>query len=218
MKISVPTSWAEVSVRQFIELAKVKDLGFDELDTQLRILSILTGVEDDEFLKFDHAELKKVIQITDFINDQKVEKPTKFKFKIKGQRFDFEYDASKLSAGEYIDIQNYIKNNPNENLHKIIAIYLKPVNFFGFKIKSCYDVNKKGKYIQTLESRAITADLVLDNIMMDQVLSMNGFFLNRWDKLIKATELYLEKLNKKAMKNLEKVLKEEGLSMPTDGI
>lgn len=218
MKIVVPTSWSEVSVRQFIELAKVKDLGFDELDTQLRILSILTGVDDEEFLKFDYPELQKVIKAAAFIEDYKTTKPIKFKYKIKGRRYDYEYDASKLSAGEYIDIQNYIKDNPNKNLHKIIAIYLKPVNFFGFRVKGCYTRNKKGKYIQTLESRNITAELVLDNLMMDKVLAINGFFLNRWEKLIKATERYLVKQNTKAMENVKKALKQAGLSIPTDGI
>ena len=218
MKINIPTSWSDVSVRQFVELSKVKGLGFDEIDAQLRILSILTGVEDDVFLNVSLPDLKKLNKKIEFLEQKQPKGELHLSYKIKGQRYRLEWDANNLLAGEYIDIQNYIKKGASENMHNIMAIYLKPVNFFGGLKKGCYKKNKDGKHIQTLESRAKTAELVLDHLTMDKVFCINGFFLNRWEILTKATLAYLNRAKDKTMKELRKELAQEGLSKHMDGI
>ena len=218
MKINVPTSWRDVTVKQFVELSKVKELGFDEIDTQLRILSILTGEEDDTFLNISFAELKRLNNLTKFIEEKQPKGKFKTSYKIDGQRYRFEWDATKLLAGEYIDIQNYIKKGSNSNIHNIMAVYLKPVTILGTLKKDCFKANKEGKMIQTLESREKTAEAILNSLTMDKVFSINGFFLNRWEKLTEGTLAYLKGEKEKAMKRMEKELEQEGLQMPTDGI
>ena len=217
MKVTLPTSWKEVTLNQFIELSKVKALGFDDLDATCRILEILTGISEEEFLNVSISDVKKMFDTVRFLDDRSFDAPTEFKYKIKGQRFKFEWDASQLLAGEYIDMQNYIDGGVSENMHNIMAIYLKPVNRWGFKTKGNYKKNKEGKYIQTLDSRRSSAEMFKDNLTMDVVFSCNGFFLNRWQKLIKATHQYLGVSSRKAIKNLEKAMKKEGLKMPTVG-
>jgi len=217
MKVTLPTSWKEVTLNQFIELSKVSGLGFDDLDATCRMLSILTGVDEEEFLKVSISDVKKMFAAIKFIDNKSYEKPTQFNYKIKGKKYKFEWDASELLAGEYIDMQNYIAGGVSENMHKIMAIYLKPVNYFGFKTKENYKKNKEGKYIQTLDSRKDSAEVFKDNMTMDVVFSCNGFFLNRWKKLILATHQSLGVSSNKAVKKLEKVMKKEGLKMPTVG-
>ena len=68
MKITIPTDWSDVTVRQFQELAKVPKLEYDDLDKQLKVLEILTGVSDDYFLNISIVDLKGLIQKTDFVN------------------------------------------------------------------------------------------------------------------------------------------------------
>ena len=179
MKITVPTSWADVSIRQFVELSKVKELEFDEIDTSLRVLSILTGIDDAEFINLSLPDLKKLSAKTNFIGNHSHEVLKDFNLKIKGNRYRVEWDANNLIAGEYIDIQNYIKNGTYENIHKILAAYLKPVTIFGTKKRGCYKKSREGKTIQTMESRDATAELILDNLPMDKVFAINGFFLHR---------------------------------------
>ena len=218
MKINIPTSWSEVTVRQFIELSKVPELGFDEVDTQFKILSILTGVEDDVFINMELPELKKAIKITTFTKSQPANSKIRQYVKIKGVKYSIQYEANKLLAGEYIDLQNYIKGGVNNNLHNVIAVYLKPVNFFGFRKIGCYEKNSKRKWIQTLESRNETAEAILDGLTMDLVFAMSGFFLRLYQRLILRTQLYLEVQNHKAMKSLKKELAKAGLPTHTVGI
>ena len=217
MKITVPTSWKDVTLRQFIELGKVEALGFDELDSQLRVLSILTGIDDEQFLSISVPELKGLIAKTNFIDNQPKTTKIDYSYKIKGKRYSFDWDASKLIAGEYVDIQNYIKENKNDNLHKVLAVYLKPVTIFGTRKRGCYKKNSNGVWMQTLESRANTSEFLLDNVTMDVVFNMSGFFLNRWQRLMRVTQLYLEKLRIQATREAEEALQKEGFSIYTDG-
>jgi len=218
MKIKVPTSWKEVTVRQFIELTKVKDLGFDELDTSLRIISILTGVDDIELVNISLTDLKKLMNAIKFIDNHDSEPLEDFSLKLDGNRYRIEWDATKLIAGEYIDIQSYIDKGAHENIHKIMATYLKPVNYFGLRKKDCYKKSKEGKWVQTSESREKTAKLILDHLTMDKVFSINGFFLSRWKRLTKATLLYLEQKKTKKMREIKRRLLKEGLLTHMDGI
>ena len=104
------------------------------------------------------------------------------------------------------------KSDVTKNLPKIIAIFLHPVNFFRFKKKSCYDND-----CQTLESRNKTAKIVEDNLMMDNVMMLSGFFLKSWQVLAKATLDYSELQTKKARKQLKKAIAKDSKSTG-DGI
>ena len=206
MKITIPTDWSEVTVRQFQELSKVPDLDYSDLDKQLKILEILTGVSDDYFLNISFTDLKKIIKKTDFVNHTPLSLRKKHRLKIKGRRYAVNYIPQELIAGEYIDLTELTKEgaNVNKNIAKILAIYLKPINIFGFPLRRCYE-KKNGKLIQTIKSRKYTEELILDNLTMDVVFPMSGFFLNLWQRLTKATLTYLEEQMEQKMKEVKRV-------------
>ena len=155
MTISVPTDWSDVTLRQFQQLAEVPSLGFDFLDGELKKLEILTGVSDEYFYKIHLTQSKKLIKNIDFINHKPegLKKPSQVK--IAGRRFTINYIPQELIAGEYIDLMELTKTEEgiNKDLHKILSIYLKPVNMFGGKLKGCYEKTAEGKWIQTAESK-----------------------------------------------------------------
>lgn len=217
MKIVVPTSWSEVTLRQFIEISKVPELGFSDEDASLRVLSILTGVDDTDLMNLDISYLKKITLTASFVGKEVPKYKLPVSIKIKGNRYEVNYSTNKLIAGEYIDLQDYIKKGANENLNNIIAIYLKPVNFFRFRKRNCYKKNPNGEYIQTLESRNKTAELILD-LTMDKIFPMSAFFLKNWENLINHTKVYLAKQNKIAMKNLKAKLSKADLLKYMGGI
>jgi hypothetical protein len=217
MKIVVPTSWSDVTLRQFIEITKVPSLGFSEEDASLRVLSILTGVDDSELINLDIRELKELTRRCAFVGDKTPTYKLPVNIKIKGRKYEVNYATNKLIAGEYIDLQEYIKRGTNNNLNHIIAIYLKPVNWFGFKKRKCYKKNKNGDLIQTLESRNETAELILD-LTMDKVFPMSAFFLKNWERLVNHTVAYLEKQTKQTEKKLRDELSKVGSLKHTAGI
>jgi hypothetical protein len=203
MNITVPTTWKDVTLRQHQKLSEVPGLGFNDLDKQLRILEILTGVSEDHYYKLVLSELKKLIRMTDFVNHTPVDVGRVYKLKIKGRRFKINYDPKQLIAGEYVDISELTKTEEmiGKNLHKIISIYLKPVNVFGYPLRKCYEKNSNGELIQTLKSRKWTEERIQDSLTMDIVFPMSGFFLTLWQNLTEGIQTSLEKKMKKQMKS-----------------
>jgi hypothetical protein len=203
MKVIIPTDWSEIKLKQFVEIGKVPELGFDELDAQLKILEILTGVSDEYFLSIPAPELKKIISKTSFVFKPFEGKGIVNVIKVNGQRYKIRYETNELTGGEYIDVQNYLKEGVNKNLHKILAIYFHPVNMFGFKQRKYYK-KVEGRLVQTLESRERTAEILYEHITMDKVFPVSTFFLKLWGGLIRATQIYLERKLKRIERDLKK--------------
>jgi hypothetical protein len=207
MKITVPTEWKDITLRQYQKLAEVPSLGFDDLDKQLKILEILTGVSDDYFLKVHLTALKGLINKVDFVNNtpSNLRKPSTVK--IDGRRFEVNYIPQQLISGEYIDLMELTKTEDkiNEGLHKIIPIYLKPIDIFGRKKRGCYEKTQEGQWIQTAKSRKWTEERILDGLTMDKIFPMSGFFLTLWGDLIKATQDYSQKEMEKQMKKVKAI-------------
>lgn len=209
MKITVPTEWKDVTLRQYQRLAEVPELDFDDLDKQLKILEILTGVSDDYFLKIHISNVRNLINKVDFVNHTPppVRKPVDIK--VAGRRFQVNYIPQQLISGEYIDLMELTKNQKDisKNLHKIIPKYLKPVNIFGNMLKGCYERNGEGKWMQTAESMKWTEEHILDGLTMDKIFPMSGFFLKLWDGLMEATRVYSEEEIKNQMKKVKTIIK-----------
>jgi hypothetical protein len=210
MKVTIPTGWHEVTVSQYQKICEVPKLGFDETDSNLRILSILTGVDDTYFSEVDYKVLKSYYKKISFVSKSPVGLPLRQKVMINGRRYRVNYLASELTAGEYIDVSHWTRTHEETivNLHKIIACYLKPVNVLGFKKRSCYK-KVEGKLIQTAESRDWTAKHLPDCVTMDIIFPMSAFFLNLWQRLINDTKIYLNKVQEKQLAKVRKEM--EGL-------
>lgn len=216
MKITVPTDWKDIKLKQFVEIGKVPSLNFSEEDAQFKVLEILTGVSDEVFLKLPLPELKQILKKTSFIYTSPEPKGIRNVIKIKGQRYRVRYKANELTGGEYIDVQHYLSEGVNVNLHKILAVYLHPINMFGFKQRKRYERVKWG-LVQTIESRKQTEDLIYEHMTMDNVFPISSFFLRSWGALVRATQVYLEKKVARINRNLLREAKKH-LPKTTDGI
>jgi len=190
MKITIPTSWSEVSVKQYIDLCNVPSLGFSDEDAILKELEVLTGISDEVYYNLDYVELKKIISKIAFTRTKYETKGVKNNITLNGNKFAINLNPKELTSGEYIDLQTYIKDGVNKNLHKIIAIYLKPIKLFGLK-KECYKKNVYGQYVQTIESRRETEKLILEHMKMDAAFNLSSFFLKLHQSLTVATQHYL---------------------------
>ena len=206
MKITIPTSWADVTLKQYKQIVEVPSLGFkDELDNHLRVLSILTGIDDTEFLSIPLKELNRILLKIKFIYQKPNKLPIQHKITLNGQRYRVNYLPSQLDAGEYIDLSNYTKEEDKiiENMPKILAVFLKPINFWGGMQKGKYKLNKQGRMSQTMESREETAKLA-DDITMDVIFPMSDFFLKTWERSIEVTKAYFLHERRKAMNEARK--------------
>lgn len=201
--MKVATDWAEVSIKQYIEITDLSAIDMDELDRQIKVLAILSNTSEELLCAMELSSLKQAISACKFIYSKPVSSPLLNYIKINGHKFYVNMNFKNISAGEYIDMTSMVKDplTVSQNLPKIIAIFLHPVNFFNYKKKKCYE-NKW----QTLESRNDTAQLIEEHLMMDKVMMLSGFFLKSWEKLAKTTLDYSVLQTEKARKKLKKIV------------
>lgn len=205
----IATKWSDVSLKQYMEIADINAIDMDELDKQVKILSILSKTSEDVICQMNISNLKEAIRHCQFIYTKPLAGSIATYMRIKGKRYKVNKELNTLSGGEYIDLTSLIKEPKDitRNLPKIISIFFHPVNIFGYRKKECFENGN-----QTLASRNETSKLIEDNLMMDDVMNLSGFFLKNWEGLTKATLDYSELQTKKVRKKLNRLAKEVLLS------
>ena len=205
----IKNQWSEVSLKDYIEICDIIAIDMDELDKQVKILSILSGVSEDKLCQMSLPHLKEAIRHCQFIYSLPKDMPVRQSITIAGQRFIINTFLNEITGGEYIDMVSLTKDKEliTKNLPQIIAIFLKPVNWFRREKKGCFENGT-----QTLESRNKTAKLIEENLMMDEVMRMSGFFLRSWTALTKATLDYSIVQNQKMTNQLLKEIKKDSKS------
>lgn len=189
----------------------------DELDKHVKIISILSGLTEDQVLELSISDLKSAVFSIAFIYADPKTSGVRTSIRIKGNRFHINNNIQKLTGGEYITFASLIKDKGQvtANLPEIICLFFQPVNFLGLKKKSCYSRSASGEYIQKLDSFNKTSKLIRDHLTMDVVLQLSSFFLKSWQTSIKATQDYLLKMNRKNMKILAREMDSGSIGLGT---
>ena len=107
---------------------------------------------------------------------------------FEGDKYGFIPDLSKLTTGEYIDLENYTKN-PIANLHTIMSILYRKITF-----------ERGNRYaIENYDPNKFKEELFKD-CPMNIALSSLGFFLTLGQKLAEISHNYLKKQNRNRLK------------------
>lgn len=193
--MKLPTSWGEVYLSQYIKISEISSVDMDEIDKQVKILSLLSGEDEETVLSLPLPKIKQCNSAISFIYSVPKTKGIKKVIKVGGKRFLINHNLSEITGGEYIDLSTYTKDatTVTPNLHYILSIFFHPINIFGMVKKESYIKNANGKLCQKLERRNKTAQLLKDNLTMDEVFSLSAFFLKSWERLTETTQDYLEK-------------------------
>lgn len=127
MRIELPKSWSDVSIGQFIELAKAKENCEDEIDMTVELLSIMSGVGRNEIAKLSLTDITKLTNALQFLHTPLPDKIEQ-RVKVNGVDYYADLNVQKMSAGQYIDLKHWTKGtNVIENLHDIMAVFYIPV-------------------------------------------------------------------------------------------
>ena len=123
----VPENYDELTLGKFIELTMIKE---DELevDKMIKIAEVLTGIPEEKLLDLPYTEFTKVQSACNFVFTFD-NKDLQYIVEIDNCKFGFDHNITKYTAGEYFDLDYYVKNNSTvENLHEIMAILYRDVN------------------------------------------------------------------------------------------
>lgn len=120
-------------------LALCKDDGLEELDRQVKILSILTRIGEDELLDLPIQEFKVMTSRMGFLERDLPTEVTRLEESYRIGGFDLVpvIDMRKISTAQYIDFQSFHQAGFEEHFVEILSCILIPK---GRKYNQDYDI------------------------------------------------------------------------------
>jgi len=202
LDITLPTSLSEIPLSRYQQFIEMKDKSNDEEFIAQKMIQIFCGIKLGEVAKIKMKHLNELI--THFTKVFS-EKPQLIRqFKIKDIEFGFIPRFDDISFGEYVDLENYLKDW--KTYHKALSVMYRP-------IKTRY----KDKYeIADYEPNEDMQEL-MKFAPLDVAISSSFFLSNLGVELLKATQTYLKKELKTMTKDLTNTQKEINSEKIGDG-
>ena len=190
MKINIPESLNEITIKQFFDFKKCCDTSQDEQYLRLAMVSIFCDISIEDIKKIsskDFIEISNQLQLLLIENPAHVEK-----FIINGKTFGFIPNLDNITAGEYVDLDTLFKDD-NTYLEQMAIMY-RPIvgqhkDLYNIEPYIDYNINK-----EIMECAPISA-----------YLGSKVFFCNLLKELLESFHLYLLTESQEVM-DLEEIL------------
>lgn len=196
MRISIPKSWASITIEQFPFIYDIiKDKDIEPIDKEVRFISILTDLDVATIENIELGQLRDLIKKVRFIF--KLEFPTPVEwFKHGGYKWHVNYDITKISSADFISLT---KLSPTEddvimNMAEITAIFVKPYKRKWFKY-----VPVEMEYKDRLE--------LIKTINVGVIYPVCVFFCKVLTNLLPVIQVYLEEEKIKILRKIAKEIK-----------
>lgn len=219
--------WKDVTIEKFIALKKAMETKYET--EEQKVFEVLAVLHDKPAVYFEMipiSELSELIEGSKFIYETKIKDGVPRILRVNKRVFKVETKVSDLVSGQYIDLSTLCKSEEiiNQNYHKILSLFLSPVNWLGKDLFK-YRISKaKTKdelivvYDQIFKDRQEIAEYLLHNLTMDVVFQISNYFFLLYQNLILGIKDYSEREMKKTMKDLKKVLLENDFKSIGDGL
>lgn len=175
-------NYNKLTIGQYIEIQAVSaDEAMDEIDKQVRILSILTGETEDELLHLTLPEYKELVAKSRFLDPENINyHPVAKRYILGGFELIPCRDFRKIETCQYIDFQTYAPDL-DKYLVEFLSVILVPK---GKRYNEGYDILDVQKAIR-------------EEMSVSDGVSIAGFFLT-WCR--KSIEDSLNSSKREAMK------------------
>ena len=189
VKLTIPDNWSDITIDTYQKYVKIQEGKGTEKNKVIKSLALLCNTTPFVVKKMAYSDLLEIMGIIKKMIDTEPKKEDfKKVFKFNKIEYGFVPNLSKLSTGEYIDLEAYCKN-PIENLHIIMSILYRVVTF------------KRGERyaIESYDPDQFKEELFKE-CPMNIALSSLGFFLTLGSVLAKTSQRYLKAQEKRVQK------------------
>ena len=189
MKVSVPTHINDITLLQFQKYSKINTEDQDEEFLIHKTIEIFCNVDIRVVSQFPIKDAKEIVEDIHTVLDQTV----KFtdRFTLEGVEYGFIPDLSAMSLGEYIDLEDGLKDT--KEFHKAAAVMYRPV------VKSFKELYTIDGYDASLDRQALMLDAPIGIISSAVV-----FFYSIVNELLEGSQNYSKSLLEIAKTTLEK--------------
>ena len=189
VKLTIPNEWSDITIGTYQKYVEIQEGKGSEKNKVLRSLALLCGTTINVVKKMAYSDLLEIMQIIKSLIDTEPDKE-EFKkvFIFNKEEYGFVPNLSKITTGEYIDLENYCKE-PIKNLHTIMSILYRKITF-----------KRNERYaIEPYDPDQFKEELFKD-CKMDIALNSLGFFLTLGSVLAKTSVSYLNQQEMKPQK------------------
>lgn len=196
IKLSIPTSYADISLKKYLELQnELESYNDDEEATTALLLYRLCGLEPKYLSNVSYSDLSVIkLDLEKFLNKTDFEL-TKF-VTIDGVEYGFEPNLSQIAYGAYLDITKYPTLGINENWKNVMDILYRPIE------------RKKGDYYSIKPYDGKIDGTKWEAVSMDIHFGTLFFFINLSMDLAKGILKYTKKED--LPPNLKSILERSG--------
>lgn len=187
------TSYKDLTIGKYQELRAIE--ATEPIDAQVEMISILADMDIDAILNLPLNEYSKMVSGLNFLTTQPVVSNKAPKnVKINGKEYEVLRKVEDMTAGQYIDYQNYLSHNDMEKWLPYIL--------------SCFIIPKGKKYNDGYDLTEVIDDIT-NHLPIEIALSVSAFFLHKWESLTNAMLTYLGwKMRRMARKEKDTEMKE----------
>ena len=146
--------WNNLTLWQYQQIMPIitnPDKDWTELDKEVKLLCIVTGMTEQQIDSLAIEDLKELRKELAFLDEPIEGKPVDF-IVINGRRYRMNYDIKNMPAARYIESKVFSKDTL-ANLHKIAASMVMPQkkNWFGKWVDDKYDASKHEQYSSDMQ-------------------------------------------------------------------
>jgi hypothetical protein len=174
----------KLTVGQYQELYSISKSNLDEIDKAIQSVGIVTGKTErqlDDMPVSEFNALSKTV-ITSFEKARFNNKPSTY-LRSGKKLYKIDFDVSNISAGQYIEVQEWLKGDLIDNMDKILASICRPVNdYYLFKRVRKYDGSQHPYVCRDMKE-----------VDFNEAYGCIVFFCQLLIGSIKALEVYLSK-------------------------
>lgn len=202
MKVQVPMTTADITIEQYAKYSMIAE-DSDKEFVGHKAISIFLGIELKDVLQIPQAQAEELLKDVD---DMLESTPTmEYTFTHRGTKYGFIPDLEKLTLGEYVDLEDYIKDPKDWN--KAAAVMFRPVSDSLGKL---YNIEP---YVGDKRSQEDAKDFPASHFINATV-----FFYSLSNQLLVNSAFYLAKLiDSKEMKSLKTTVSEDNSQKDGDG-
>lgn len=162
---NIPTSWDEVSVRQFTQLYRFKNENSNELLGAVNLISAISDIDTSLLLQMDIDDFKLLTTQVEFVTTE-VPKVNVDYLEIGEDKYYLYTDFNKLTTGEVITLETILESS-NFDVHKVMSDLL------------CLFLRKKdGDKFEKFTTDMLKRKEMFLELPVSQVYHVFGFFLN----------------------------------------
>ncbi len=189
-------SFRELLIGRYMDiLAITGDRNLEELDKQVKVLSVLSGLGEEEILDLPLPEYKSMVARMRFLEKapEDVHSTVAKSYAIGGFELVPVTDFRKMTAAQYIDFQTFTADGVEKRYVEILSCFMVPK---GKSYCKDYDVTDVHNAIR-------------ENLTVTDTLSLYAFFFGSWRESMRDSSTFLrEVLQRLSPEEMRKVTEE----------